>query len=62
MEFPWDYAAEAARHRRVAEEYRTLAVCTADDGLRAMYVRLASDYDALADNEDRIAGNLKISN
>jgi len=55
-----DYTAEAARHRHVAEEYRTLTLCTPDDGLRAVYRRLAADYDLLADNEDRMAR--KISN
>ena len=62
MELPLDYAAEAARHRHVAEEFRTMVACTMDDGLRAAYTRLASDYDVLADNEDRMANNFKISN
>jgi len=57
-----DYAAEAARHRNVGEEYRTMAGCAADDGLRAVYRRLADDYDLLAENEDRVARNLKITN
>ncbi|WP_461352196.1 hypothetical protein [Bradyrhizobium sp. USDA 4454] len=54
-----DYAAEAAKHRHVAEEYRTLSSCTSDDGLRRAYQKLAADYDMLADNEDRVASNLK---
>lgn len=36
-----DYMAEAARHRHVAEEYRTIALGTSDEGLRGMYLRLA---------------------
>ncbi|SPP97646.1 protein of unknown function [Bradyrhizobium vignae] len=42
-----DYMAEAARHRHVAEEYRTLAFGTSDEGLRGMYLRLADNYDLL---------------
>ncbi|KRQ16722.1 hypothetical protein ACNJX9_36245 [Bradyrhizobium sp. DASA03076] len=54
-----DYNAEAARHRHVAEEYRTMASCTPDTPLRQAYLRLADDYDLLANNEDRLASNLK---
>jgi hypothetical protein len=53
-----DYTAEAARHRHVAEEYRTMASCATDDELRGVYLRLADDYDQLAENEDRMAYNL----
>ena len=62
MELPLDYPAEAARHRRVAEEFRAMAAYTTDDGLRAAYTQLASGYDALADNEDRMANNFRTSN
>ncbi|MDD1565029.1 hypothetical protein DAA61_36690 [Bradyrhizobium sp. WBAH33] len=57
-----DYMAEAARHRHVAEEYRTIALCKSDEGLRGIYLRLADDYDLLAANEDRIASNRKLVN
>jgi hypothetical protein len=36
MEIP-EYAAEAARHRKVAEEYRTLAWFATDDDLCTSY-------------------------
>jgi hypothetical protein len=57
-----DYAAEAARHRNVAEEFRTLAACTARNRLRDAYQRLADDYDVLAEIEDRVARDLKFAN
>ncbi|MHC2621648.1 hypothetical protein ACVIW2_003680 [Bradyrhizobium huanghuaihaiense] len=57
-----DYMAEAARHRHVAEEYRTMASCTSDEGLRKVYLRLADDYDSLATNEDRVACNRRLAN
>ncbi|MBB4368189.1 hypothetical protein GGD63_000968 [Bradyrhizobium sp. cir1] len=57
-----DYMAEAARHRHVAEEYRTMASCTPDEELRGVYLRLADDYDLLAANEDRVADNRKLAN
>jgi hypothetical protein len=57
-----DYLAEASRHRHVAEEYRTIASCTPDGELRAVYLRLADDYDLLAANEDRVSRNLKLAN
>ena len=52
-----EYAAEAARHRKMAEEYRTLAWFATDDGLCTSYRKLADAYDALADHEDRLARN-----
>lgn len=57
-----DYAEEAERHRHLAEEYRAMAECTFDDGLRHHYSRLAAAYDGLADNEDRVARNLRTPN
>lgn len=57
-----DYTAEAARHRHLAEEYRTMASCTPDSPLRRAYLRLADDYELLAENEDRVAHNLKFAN
>ena len=55
MEIVLDYAAEAARHRKVAEEYRTLAALTRDDALATTYRKVADAYEDLADNEDRLA-------
>jgi hypothetical protein len=56
-----DYLAEAERHRHMAEEYRTMADNTTDDGLRTQCRTLAETYDALADNEDRVARNLRLA-
>ena len=61
-ETPMDYAAEAERHRRMAEEYRTMADCTPHEGLRVHYRELADIYGRLADNEARLAHNLKAAN
>ena len=57
-----DYAKEAERHRHMAEEYRTMADNTTESGLRVHYRKLAEAYDGLADNEARVAHNLKIAN
>ena len=57
-----DYAGEAERHRCMAEEYRTLADRAIDEGLRDQYRSIAEAYDGLADNEDRVARNLRIAN
>ena len=57
-----DYAAEAERHRHMAEEYRTMAECTPENSLGAQYRKLAEDYEQLANREVRIARNLKLSN
>jgi hypothetical protein len=46
----------------MAGEYRTMAECAADHGLRTQHRKLAEDYERLANNEDRLARNLKISN
>jgi len=48
-------AAKAARHRKVAVNYRMLAAFATDDGLSSAYRKLASDYEALADVEERVA-------
>jgi hypothetical protein len=56
-----DFAAEAKRHREMAEECRTMAECMTDDGIRAQYRKLAEDYDKLATHEARVAANLKLS-
>ncbi len=55
-----NYAAEAVRHREMAQEYRAMADATPHDGLRPHYLELAEIYDRLADNEDRVAHNRKI--
>jgi len=56
-----DYDKEAERHRYMAEEYRTMAECATDDGLRVHYRKLAEVYDGLADREVRVARNIKLS-
>ena len=33
----------------MSEEYRTFAACASEDGLRVVYLRLADDYDVLAE-------------
>jgi hypothetical protein len=58
-----NYAAEAVRHHEMAEEYRAMADATPHDGLHGLrphYLELAEIYDRLADNEARIAHNLRI--
>lgn len=58
-----DYTAEAARHRKVAEEFRTLAACTTGrPTLCHAYKRLAEDYDFLAGIEDQAALDLNRAN
>jgi hypothetical protein len=57
-----DYAAEAKRHRHMAEVYLAMVDHTPHDDLRTHYRKLAKVYNALADNEDRIASNLKLAN
>lgn len=57
-----DYADDAQRHRHLAQEYRAMADCTPFDGLRAQYIRLSEAYDALAENEDEVALNLRNPN
>lgn len=57
-----DYGTEANRHREMAEECRTMAECMTDGGVRVQYRKLAQAYDELADNEVRVAHNLKFSN
>jgi len=32
-----------------------------DDGIRRAYLKLADDYELLANNEDRVASHLKIT-
>ncbi|MCP3398931.1 MULTISPECIES: hypothetical protein [unclassified Bradyrhizobium] len=52
---PPHYTSEAARHRQVAEEFRTMAAHTPHASLREQDLALAQDYDKLADNEDGVA-------
>jgi hypothetical protein len=56
-----DYAAEAEKHRRMAEEFRRIADTTPHEILRPRYLDIADVYDKLADNEVRVAHNLKIA-
>jgi hypothetical protein len=62
MEIALDYAAEAARHRKVAEEYRTLAALTTDVALTGAYRKVADAYDDLAGTEERAAQTLSKTN
>jgi hypothetical protein len=57
-----DYMEEAERHRKLAEEYRTMAECTTEDSLRIHYRNIAQDYEKLADNEAQIARNIRMVN
>jgi hypothetical protein len=52
---PPHYTSEAASHRQVAEEFRTMAAHTPHASLREQDPALAQDYDKLADNEDGVA-------
>ncbi|MGV7216612.1 hypothetical protein [Bradyrhizobium sp. UFLA05-112] len=52
-----DQLGEAQRRRHQAEEFRAKAGLMSDAETRAQYLRLAGAYDALAENEERIAGN-----
>jgi uncharacterized protein YfbU (UPF0304 family) len=56
---PYDFAAEAARHREMAQEYRTVGELFLDEGMRVHYRELAEAFDGLADNELRVADNLR---
>jgi hypothetical protein len=56
---PYDFAAEAARHREIAEECRTMGELFFDLGIREQYRKLAEAYDKLAENELRVADNLR---
>jgi hypothetical protein len=48
-----DYETDAARHRRMAEEYRMMAD-TRRDGLRAQFLKLAEAFYELAQSEDKL--------
>ena len=54
-----NYEAEAERHRELAEHYRAMAQYTTEESLRAHYRIIAEGYAKLADNEARLARNLK---
>jgi hypothetical protein len=56
------YPSEAKRHREMADECRTIAACLTDEGVCAQYRKLAEAYEQLADNEDRVAHNIKALN
>ena len=51
---------EAARYRRHAEELRRKAELMSDAETSGQYLRMAEAYEALADNEEKIAGNSDI--
>jgi hypothetical protein len=48
----------ADRHRKQAEEWRTIAGTISDAQTRDQYIRMAQAYDALASNEEAVARNL----
>jgi len=48
---------EAARYRRHAEELRRKAELMSDAETSGQYIRVAEAYEALADNEAKIASN-----
>jgi hypothetical protein len=47
-----DFSAQITRWRRQAEEYRTLADGAKVERARETYLRMAADYDALADRAE----------
>jgi len=50
-----DYVTDAARHRNLAAQYRTIAPRPRDEELCARYRGIADAYDALADRENQLA-------
>ena len=50
-----DHASEAARHRRLAEQFRAKADRMGDYEVKAYYRSIASSYDAIADSDDMLA-------
>ena len=54
-ELMMDYAESATRHRLQAEECRAKADLMADLETRAQYHKMAETYDAIADNEEKLA-------
>lgn len=49
-----DYVSDAARHRIVATQYRTTALRSSDQEMRARYATIAKALDALANREDQL--------
>lgn len=52
-----DHAADAKRHRHMAEEMRAKAGIMSDHEVRSTYLRLADGYDLMADGDERLARN-----
>jgi hypothetical protein len=52
-----DHAEAANRYRNQAEEFRAKAGIMSDTAARDSYLKMADAYDAMAANEERIAGN-----
>jgi hypothetical protein len=52
-----DFPEAAGRHRQQAEECRARADLMRDERTREQFLKLAEAYDALAVNEDKMAGN-----
>lgn len=53
-----DHTENAARHRKQADECRTIGEMMKDEETRQQYFRLAEAYEKLAENEDKIANNV----
>ena len=57
-----DYVSDAARHRNLAAQYRTMAQRSEDEEMRVRYGGIAKAYDALAQREEKLAQLSKITN
>ena len=53
-----DHAANAARHRKHADECRTIASMMDSEAMREQYLKLAEAYEQLADNEEMVGANI----
>jgi hypothetical protein len=56
-----DHAADAVRHRRIADQYRVMAAAVIGE-TRSQYLKLAEAYESLAEREEQLAKHGKISN
>ena len=52
-----EHAEAAKRHRHQAEECRAKADLMSDETTRSSYLNMADAYDAMAANEEQMAGN-----
>ena len=56
-----DFVEAAKRHRYQAEECRAKAGLMNDASTRDAYLQMADAYDAMATNEERMAGNFTLT-